>query len=57
MPYAVVDADEVEPGFMGAFKQIRKELGVRAFGIDQFDLQWSARGREHAHADSGQEEV
>lgn len=57
MPYAVVDADEVEPGFMGAFKQIRKELGVRAFGINQVDLQWSAGGREHAHADSGQEEV
>lgn len=57
MPYAVVDADEVEPGFMGAFKQIREELGVRAFGINQVDLRPGAGGREHAHADSGQEEV
>jgi mannose-6-phosphate isomerase-like protein (cupin superfamily) len=57
VPYAVVDADEVEPGFMGAFKQIRKELGVRAFGINQVELQPGAEGREHDHADSGQEEV
>ena len=57
MPYAIVDADEVEPGFMGVFKQIRKPLGVRAFGINQVDLPPQAKGREHDHADSGQEEV
>lgn len=57
MPYAVVDADEVEPGFMGAFKQIRKPLGLTAFGINQIELAPGAEGREHDHADSPQEEV
>jgi quercetin dioxygenase-like cupin family protein len=57
VPYAVVDADDVEPSFMGAFKQIRKRLGLRAFGINQVELAPGAEGREHDHADSGQEEV
>ena len=57
MPYAVVDADEVEPEFMGAFKQIRKPLGLTAFGINQIELAPGVEGREHDHADSPQEEV
>jgi uncharacterized cupin superfamily protein len=57
VPCAVVDADEVEPGFMGAFKQIRKQLGLRAFGINQVELAPETEGREHDHTDSGQEEV
>lgn len=57
MPYVVVDADDVEPTFRGAFKQIRRGLGVRAFGINQIDLPPDAEGREHDHAESGQEEV
>lgn len=42
---------------MGVFKQIRKPLGVRAFGMNQVELQPGAEGHEHDHADSGQEEV
>jgi uncharacterized cupin superfamily protein len=57
VPYVVVDADEIEPGFGGAFRQIRRQLGVRAFGINQVDLPPGAAGREHDHAESGQEEV
>lgn len=40
-----------------AFKQIRKQLGVRAFGINQVELAPETEGREHDHTDSGQEEV
>ena len=57
MPYAIVDSDEVEPGYAGVFKQIRARLGLRAFGINQVDLPPGVEGREHDHADSGQEEV
>ncbi len=57
MPYTVVDADEVEPGFTGAFKQIRKPSGLRAFGINQVDLAPDTEGRQHDHADTGQEAV
>ena len=57
MPYAVVDGKDVEPGYGGVFKQIRRRLGVSAFGINQVDLPPGAAGREHDHAESGQEEV
>ncbi len=57
MAYAIVDADDVEPGYGGVFKQIRQQLGLRAFGINQVDLPPGAAGREHDHAESGQEEV
>ena len=57
MPYVVVDADAIEPGFGGAFRRVRRELGVTAFGINRVDLPPGAAGREHDHAESGQEEV
>jgi quercetin dioxygenase-like cupin family protein len=57
MPYAIVDAVGVEPSYAGVLKQIRRRLGLRAFGINQVDLPPGAEGREHDHGDSGQEEV
>jgi uncharacterized cupin superfamily protein len=57
MPCAIVDAVDVEPSYAGVFKQIRRRLGLRAFGINQVDLPPGAEGREHDHGDSGQEEV
>jgi hypothetical protein len=33
MAYVVVDGKDVEPGYGGVFKQIRRRLGVLAFGI------------------------
>jgi quercetin dioxygenase-like cupin family protein len=57
VPYVIVDSEDVEPGYGGVFKLIRKRLGLRAFGINQVDLPPGAEGREHDHADSGQEEV
>ena len=38
MPYAVVDADEVEPGSRGAFERIRKPLGLTAFASNLTEL-------------------
>jgi quercetin dioxygenase-like cupin family protein len=57
MPYAVVDGKDVEPSYGGVFRQIRQRLGVNAFGINQVDLPPDTAGREHDHAESGQEEV
>jgi uncharacterized cupin superfamily protein len=57
VPYVIVDSEDVEPGYGSVFKLIRKRLGLRAFGINQVDLPPGAEGREHDHADSGQEEV
>ena len=57
MPYAIVDAEEVEPSYGGVFKEVRRRLGLRAFGINQVDLPPAAEGREHDHVESGQEEV
>jgi mannose-6-phosphate isomerase-like protein (cupin superfamily) len=41
----------------GAFRFVRRELGVRAFGINWIELPPDAVGREHDERDSGQEEV
>jgi hypothetical protein len=57
MAYVVVDGKDVEPGYGGVFKHIRRRLGVLAFGINQVDLPPGAAGREHDHTESGQEEV
>lgn len=57
MAYVVVDGKDVEPSYGGVFKQIRQRLGVNAFGINQIDLPPHTVGREHDHAESGQEEV
>lgn len=57
MPYVVVDGKDVEPSYGGVFRQIRRHLGVNAFGINQIDLPPDTAGREHDHAETGQEEV
>jgi mannose-6-phosphate isomerase-like protein (cupin superfamily) len=56
MGYTVVDAKDVEPR-NGVFRQIRRTLGVTAFGINQIDLPPGAEGFEHDESSSGQEEV
>jgi quercetin dioxygenase-like cupin family protein len=56
MTYKVVDAKDVEAR-RGAFRLVRKALGVTAFGINQVDLPPGAQGFEHSESESGQEEV
>jgi quercetin dioxygenase-like cupin family protein len=41
----------------GAFRFVRRELGVRAFGINWIELAPDTVGHEHDERDSGQEEV
>jgi mannose-6-phosphate isomerase-like protein (cupin superfamily) len=56
--YSVVDVDELEgegPG--GRVKKVRRALGARAFGFNYFTLGPNEEGREHDHAEQGQEEV
>ena len=58
MGYSKVNIQEVEgagPG--GAFRFVRRELGVLAFGINWIELPPGAEGREHDESESGQEEV
>ena len=54
MPYTVVDADELEPGFTGPSARPAR---LSAFGIDQADLAPEAEGREHDRAAAGQEDA
>ena len=56
--YSVVDVAELEgegPG--GAVRKVRRALGARAFGFNYFTLGPGVVGREHDHAEQGQEEV
>lgn len=58
MSYSKVNVHELEgagPG--GAFRFVRRELGVEAFGINWVELPPDAEGREHDETSSGQEEV
>lgn len=58
MGYSVADLDELEadgPG--GMVRKVRRALGARAFGFNYFTLPPGVEGREHDHAESGQEEV
>ena len=58
MGYDILDVRELEgegPG--GAVRFVRRRLGVRAFGINWFELPPGAVGREHDERASGQEEV
>ena len=58
MSYSVVHIDDIEPdGPGGAVRFVRRELGVRAFGINRYDLPPGARGREHDESATQQEEV
>jgi mannose-6-phosphate isomerase-like protein (cupin superfamily) len=56
MTHQVIDASEVDPR-NGVFRQMRRALGVTAFGINQVDLRPGAEGFEHDESSSGQEEV
>jgi hypothetical protein len=56
--YSVVDVAELDgegPG--GAVRKVRRALGARAFGFNYFTLGPGIVGREHDHAEQGQEEV
>jgi mannose-6-phosphate isomerase-like protein (cupin superfamily) len=56
--YGKLNVHELEgsgPG--GAFRFVRRELGVQAFGINWIELAPDMVGREHDERDSGQEEV
>ena len=56
--YDVVDVDSIPgegPGHM--VKKVRRALGARAFGCNYFTLPPHRDGREHDHAEQGQEEV
>jgi mannose-6-phosphate isomerase-like protein (cupin superfamily) len=58
MGYSFVDVDTLEgegPG--GAVRKVRRALGAQAFGFNYFTIPPGVTGREHDHADSGQEEV
>jgi len=58
MGYSRVNVHELEgagPG--GAFRFVRRELGVQAFGINWIELPPDSEGREHDESSSGQEEV
>jgi mannose-6-phosphate isomerase-like protein (cupin superfamily) len=56
--FSYVDVDTLEgegPG--GAVRKLRRALGAQAFGFNYFTIPAGVTGREHDHADSGQEEV
>jgi quercetin dioxygenase-like cupin family protein len=56
--FSQVNVHELEgagPG--GAFRFVRRALGVEAFGINWVELPPEALGREHDESSSGQEEV
>ncbi|HEY6780111.1 MAG TPA: hypothetical protein VI111_04110 [Thermoleophilaceae bacterium] len=56
--YTVKRIDDMEAIFRGAFKKVRAELGVTAFGLQVIDLPPNAdQYPEHDHAEDGQEEV
>jgi uncharacterized cupin superfamily protein len=51
--YAVFDVDGIE----ARRKAVRRELGITAFGANQFDNQPGQAGSEHDEADTGQQEL
>jgi quercetin dioxygenase-like cupin family protein len=56
--YSYVDVGDLEgegPG--GVVRKTRRALGARAFGFNYFVFPPHQAGREHNHADAGQEEV
>jgi uncharacterized cupin superfamily protein len=56
--YTAKRIEEMEAGFGGAFKKVRAELGVEAFGVQILDLPPNLEQfPEHDHVASGQEEV
>src|SRR5215207_5843336 len=58
MGHRVVDVEQIEPaGPGGAVRFVRRELGTRAFGINQCALEPGSAGPEHHEQTTGQEEV
>jgi len=58
MGYSIVNVDDiVGSGPGGAFRFVRRELGVEAFGINWLELPPNSTGHEHSESDSRQEEV
>lgn len=57
--YTVKSLDEVEGAYGGAFKRVRAQLGVTAFGMQVIQLPPDSGelSPEHDHAADGQEEV
>lgn len=56
--YTVKKIDDMEAIYRGAFKRVRAELGVEAFGMQIIDMPPNFDGYpEHDHAGDGQEEV
>ena len=58
MGYDFVDVETLAgegPG--GAVRKARRAVGAHAFGFNYFTLPPGAHGREHDHAETGQEEV
>ena len=58
MGYSMINVDEIEaagPG--GAVRFVRRELGVKAFGINWFEIPPNSEGKEHDEEDTRQEEV
>lgn len=58
MAWSRINVDEIEgagPG--GAVRFVRRQLGVRAFGINWFQLPPNSEGRRHDESETGQEEV
>ena len=58
MAYDFVDVTELEPSGPGGMVRLaRKQLNGRAFGFNYFVFPPNQEGREHDHAQNGQEEV
>ncbi len=56
--HTVKRIDDMEAIYRGAFKKVRAELGVTAFGLQIIDLPPNNdQYPEHDHAEDGQEEV
>jgi mannose-6-phosphate isomerase-like protein (cupin superfamily) len=58
MAFDVADLGELQgegPG--GMVRKVRRALGARAFGVNYFTIPPQTEGREHDHAESGQEEL
>jgi mannose-6-phosphate isomerase-like protein (cupin superfamily) len=56
--FNVVDIEELEgEGPAGMVRKARRAVGARAFGFNYFVFPPDTEGREHDHADAGQEEV
>jgi uncharacterized cupin superfamily protein len=51
--YDVVNFDELD----GTVKKVRQALGVKAFGVNYFDLPARSEGVEHNETQTNQEEV